>query len=946
MNRAATGLGWLIEAVALAVLLLAPLPLGSVFPWAAWTIVGVVAALVGLSLVKMLAEGELVLRWSPLLGPGLAMAVLLAAQLVRADGSANPYATGESTALYLAYLGYLHVLGWHLVTWARIVRLLWVMAGWGTLLALFGLARVAGWTPPWIALPANVTPGRLVSTFLHPNHQALYFAMALFLTIGLMLASGRRRRLARARETPGATPAPRQLADRIVLTGAMAAIGTALLLTQSRGALVSAWIALTITVALVWRERRWAPLVMLVLGIIGMLGLTIAGPGLDPVAGRFSQLVREPLGDLRWRLWHATVRMALEHPWLGTGLGTFQDRFALDGFPAPSWHIDHAHNDYLQFWLETGFVGVGILAWAVVATGTFVVRRRAARRDPFARDVAVGAVGAALVALLHSAVDFGLRLPGNALLLAAVGALLAAAVSVRRGHGGEWIDLPTWRWAPTVPIRLAAGTAVGIGLAVIGLLVAPRALADWHLHQADRIVGEARLAQRPLTLPELARAWSQLERASRLDPGQPVIAAAAGGAAVDLASRIWTYGVVVEGHHVARSSAAERLAASEPYFAAAIDAYRRSLETRPQSGEVRERYGWLLAGLESVRVVTRAQGLRASRPTLASLIDTDESLVPSAQQQLQEAVSRDPFSAPRQYSLASFAHLHLGPEGSEVAVRASRQALTLDPSLLNEIVAQLASRSDWLALLPAAVPPRFDLWLQVAAQLEDRGRFPVATTAREETVALAANTRQRVQAELSWSQALLERGDAAQALVHARRALALAPDDPDVLLAMADAQQASGDWDAAEARLVRAIQGAEVAPGDQERATRLRIRLARLLTDRGQHVKALSAWREVLRATPNDAWAHFQVGALFETLDERASALLEYRLAEDLGRRDAGLLGAIAQSYARWGFLREAAEAYRRAIALQPAATAQLQAELRGIVARIEARTKAADPER
>jgi tetratricopeptide (TPR) repeat protein len=582
----------------------------------------------------------------------------------------------------------------------------------------------------------------------------------------------------------------------------------------------------------------------------------------------------------------------------------------------------------------------------VVATGVFVLRRRAARRDRLARDVTVGTLGAALVALLHSAVDFGLRLPGNALLLVAVGALLPAAVALRRGAGGDWVDLPTWRWRPTVPTRLAVGATIGVAFAVIGSLVAPRALADWHLHQADSIVAEARLAQRRLTLPELDRAWSQLERASRLDPRQPAIAAAAGSVAADLASRIWIFGVVVDGHHVARASAAERLAASEPYFAAAIDAYRRSLETRPQSGDVRERYGWLLAGLESVRGVARAEGLRASRPSLASLIETDRSLIPLALQELQEAASRDPFSASRQYGLALFALLHLGPEGHEVAARASRQALALDPSLVDEIVVQLATRSDRLALLPAAVPPRFELWLRVADQLEDRGQLAAAAMARAETVALAADSRQQVQAQLSWSRALLDRGDAVRALGHAQRALVLAPTDPDALIAVADAQQASSQSDEAEATLIGAIRLTEVSPGGQERAIRLQTRLARLLTDRGQHARALSAWREVLRATPNDANAHFQVGALLETLNEWTSALWEYRLAEEFGRRDAGLIAAIAQSYARRGLLREAADAYRRAIVLQSAETPQLEAELRAIVARMEAPTQAAPAER
>jgi tetratricopeptide (TPR) repeat protein len=441
-----------------------------------------------------------------------------------------------------------------------------------------------------------------------------------------------------------------------------------------------------------------------------------------------------------------------------------------------------------------------------------------------------------------------------------------------------------------------------------------------------------------LTPPEQARVWSELQRATRLDPGQPVIAAAIGGAAVDLASHIWLYGIVVERHHRATSSAAERLAASEPYFATAIDAYERSLRTRPQSGEVRERYGWLLAGLDSVRLVARAEGLRASHPALAPLINTDESLVPRALREIEEAASRDPLNARRQHSLALFALLHLGPAYADVATRASRQALTLDPSLIDEIVIQLATRPDRLALLPAALPPRFDLWLQAADQLEDQEQFAAAASVRAQTLALAVNPRQQVIAQLAWSRALLDRGDAEQALVHARLAFVLAPDDPDVLAAMASVHHASGEWDEAEARLSAAIQAAAAIPADWDRATRLRIRLARFLTERGQPVRALSAWREILRATPNDAWAHYEIGGVFDAIGERTSALWEYRLAEQLGRLDVGLSVAIARTYARHGFLREASDAYRRAIALQPPEVAELRAELYRIAVQMEGR--------
>jgi Tfp pilus assembly protein PilF/O-antigen ligase len=950
MTPTVAWLGWVIEALIVGALLFAPVPLGSVFPWAAWALVGMAALLVALSALKMLAEGALVLRWTPLFGPGLAMAVVVVAQLVRPEGSVNPLATRESAALYLAYLGYFHVLGWHLVTRARIIRLVWVLVGWGTLLALLGLMRLAGGWGMWLGLPSEATQTRLVSTFFNANHQALYFAMVFFLAVGLLLVSAHRSQSARGPTTGQASGVlagdrRRGSASRVVLVGAMTVIGTALLLTLSRGGVVSAWIAMIVTLAVVWSGRRWVQFLMLVAGVVGMLVLAIAGPGLDPLVARFSDLARQPTRDVRWELWGATVRMALNTPWLGSGLGTFQDRFALDGFPMPGAYVDHAHNDYLQLWLETGIVGVGVLAWGAAATGMFVLRRRAARRDGFARHLVVGGVGAVLVALLHSAVDFGIRLPGNAMLLVAAAALVPATVSLRRGPGGEWVDLPTWRWAPTGAIRLAVGLMVIAGAAAVSIEVTPRVLADWHLHQADRLIGAATRDRRAMTPAELIQTWSRLERAAQFDARQPVVQAAKGRVAVHLASSIWTYGVIAEGRYLATSSAPERFVASEPYFSAAVDAYQQSLRTRPHSGEVHERYGWLLAGLESVRLVARAQGLRATLPGLAPLINSDQSLLPKARAELEEAVLRDPLNPTRWFSLGLFALAHLGPGGGDVAARSFREALALDKRLIDEIVVHLAARPDRLTLLPALVPPRHDLWLQVAGQLEDQGRFAAATSAREQALAVAADARQRLEVRLSWSRALLDRGDAAQALVQARQALAVAPNDVDALRAMADAHERRGEWRDAEARLIDAIGSAESVDRDGDRATRLRARLARFLAKRGDHVRALREWRAVIQATPNDAWAHYEIGGLLETLGDGTGAFLEYRRAEQLGRQDASLNAAVARTYAHHGLLREASVAYRRAIALQPAETAHLEAELRRMTVGMEGREEAGDGE-
>ncbi|MGH9920222.1 MAG: O-antigen ligase family protein, partial [Nitrososphaerales archaeon] len=87
------------------------------------------------------------------------------------------------------------------------------------------------------------------------------------------------------------------------------------------------------------------------------------------------------------------------------------------GYVSPAY-FNHAHNDYLELWLETGYAGavlVGLfLAWLVwraarAWSGLAANRRRALAA---ACTVAIG------VLLAHSALDYPLRTETSAVLLA------------------------------------------------------------------------------------------------------------------------------------------------------------------------------------------------------------------------------------------------------------------------------------------------------------------------------------------------------------------------------------------------------------------------------------------------------------------------------------------------------------------------------------------------
>ena len=106
----------------------------------------------------------------------------------------------------------------------------------------------------------------------------------------------------------------------------------------------------------------------------------------------------------------------LDHPWVGTGLGTLVAVYPRYASFYNGLTVDHAHNDYLELLAETGMVGgvcglafIGLLFWRGLAS-------LQSARESFARATVAGSLAACIGLLLHSLVDFNLHIPSNALI--------------------------------------------------------------------------------------------------------------------------------------------------------------------------------------------------------------------------------------------------------------------------------------------------------------------------------------------------------------------------------------------------------------------------------------------------------------------------------------------------------------------------------------------------
>ncbi len=934
-----TGLARVIDAVievgVVALLMFAPLPLGAVVPWAQAGIEGGVALLLALWIVRMAVSGELEIRRTPLLGPAVAMAVLVGWQVFSPGGSINRYATWESARLYFAYFGLFLVVTGLPMTRARLTRLTLALVGWAVVLAGVGFAGQL--KIGWSGLAASPS-GRLTSTFVNPNHQALYFSIALFMALGLLLRPSAHSRRGHAGRSESAPPAGalEGLTVRVFLVGGVLVLALALALTLSRGGVVSTVVGVLAMLAMA-RTARSGNHVTLAILALALGVVTYAGwVGLGAVTDRFSEVLREPASDLRSRIWATTLRVVGDAPVAGIGLGAFRDGFAPYQpveVPADKF-VDYAHNDFLQLLAETGVVGLLIAGWALVALLTSLVQAWRGRRDPFVRGLLLGGTGAIVAVTVHSVVDFGLHMPGNAVMLALIAGLLPLAATLHRDGEGERVGLERWGW------RLNPGwSTVSVFVALVAVvaatvLLAPPSVAGWQRASAASTVTSV-WRRDGTPQGDLIRARAGLRTAVAWDRSNPAAWSDFADVSAELGRRAWTLGITASGARLSDLSVAAKFEAAQPLLADAYEAYRTSLQLRPRAADTHERFGWFLGTLENVRQVVQKSPIQTPiDPRLAGTVGSERSVFPEALAHFQDAVRWDPQNANRHRRMGSFALNAVGqPDRYEVASAAFGRAVALNPGFLDGVVEDLLARQVDDQLILATVPQKFDLLLGLGSYLERRGRTQGATAAFEQAIALAQEPATEVEARLAYARVLINRKDPLAALEQARRTLVLAPGEAEVFAVLAMVYAQTNQGMEADIALATAATLAESGPGPASRRHRVQGELAALFVQRGQWERAVTLWRQILRDKPNDGWVHLELGRLLEQRGQAAEAFQEYRTAAAVGGDDWRLHRAAAQALRGAGYLREAIASYEVAQRLRPA-DGDLGAELGDLYAR------------
>lgn len=189
----------------------------------------------------------------------------------------------------------------------------------------------------------------------------------------------------------------------------------ALFLSASRGGIVALGIELLFLLSFVLLQRAGSKH-LLTGGVVLLAALSLVSwIGARQVLSRFGSLqsmeVKEgKRASMRHGAWH----IFLDHPVLGTGLGTLQLVYPPYETLYDGKIVNHAHNDYLEALAETGIAGGLCCAWFLGVLFLTALRTLQEATRTFAAAFRLAGLTACCGILVHGLVDFNLHIPANA----------------------------------------------------------------------------------------------------------------------------------------------------------------------------------------------------------------------------------------------------------------------------------------------------------------------------------------------------------------------------------------------------------------------------------------------------------------------------------------------------------------------------------------------------
>ncbi|HUI83781.1 MAG TPA: O-antigen ligase family protein [Candidatus Binatia bacterium] len=237
---------------------------------------------------------------------------------------------------------------------------------------------------------------------------------------------------------------PQRRWSAVIFAVIFLALTATIFATQSRAAMIGLLAGCVLAPLLLAPRRRrlWAIVILLLLAVAANLWIHHSR-GLGWIGGsdagtRYRQL-----------MWEDGLRLALQHPLVGVGMGTVQNHWQQWNIRAfAHYHVYwNFHSDIVQIAAERGFLTLAAWLWFVVAYLVYLLRllARARRQNRFATVVVAGILSGFVAFLVPSLVESALNDDALVTLLFFCFGVAVAVDRILQTPGALDVD---WRAAP------------------------------------------------------------------------------------------------------------------------------------------------------------------------------------------------------------------------------------------------------------------------------------------------------------------------------------------------------------------------------------------------------------------------------------------------------------------------------------------------------------------
>jgi O-antigen ligase len=345
--------------------------------------------------------------------------------------SVSPNATWLSVAALLPTLAVFF--GTILLGYGERRLLSLAVVAFGIVSSFLGLLQIAQGPASRLRFFAATNLTEAVGFFANRNHFAaflyvvLLFAAVWAIDIGFAVGPWRDRRTFEARSIVTIT------ASFLAIVILLAAEAMA----RSRAGMILTMVSLVGVYGVVLTDRRRRTLSATPLNFLfaaaGTAFILVVQFALYRVLARFTT---DPLDDLRLQFARTTIEAAWAYMPFGAGMGTFVPVYGMFEKPQDLFahaYINHAHDDILELWLETGIFGMALMAafaaWFVSRT-VKIWRHASVGANEFDRSLARAATIAVALIITHSFLDYPLRTAAMTAILAFACGLMVETLGI------------------------------------------------------------------------------------------------------------------------------------------------------------------------------------------------------------------------------------------------------------------------------------------------------------------------------------------------------------------------------------------------------------------------------------------------------------------------------------------------------------------------------------